>query len=94
VETVKAGGELRELLSTMHCSLFTTLFMFFFFRASVYCVYKHSLQLGTKNNLKLLLVVLRFNRRWLSHPRGGARRRGDPRLISGSFVFVNKGVAT
>jgi hypothetical protein len=30
----------------------------------------------------------------LSHPRGGARRRGDPRLISGSFVFVNKGVAT
>jgi histone deacetylase 1/2 len=25
---------------------------------------------------------------------GGARRRGDPRLISGSFVFVNKGVAT
>jgi hypothetical protein len=24
----------------------------------------------------------------------GARRRGDPRLISGSFVFVNKGVAT
>jgi hypothetical protein len=30
----------------------------------------------------------------MSHPRGGARRRGDPRLISGSFVFVNKGVAT
>jgi hypothetical protein len=30
----------------------------------------------------------------VSHPRDGARRRGDPRLISGSFVLLNKGVAT
>ena len=30
----------------------------------------------------------------LSHPRGGARCRGDPQLISGSFCFVDKGVAT
>jgi len=50
--------------ATLHCALFIALFMFFFFRASVYCVYKHSLQLSTKSSLKLLLVVLRFNRRW------------------------------
>ena len=58
VEIAEVGGELRELLSTVLCC---ALFMFFFFDTSVYCVYKHSLQLSTKNSLKLLLVLLRFN---------------------------------
>jgi hypothetical protein len=30
----------------------------------------------------------------LSHPRGGARRRGGHRLISGFFLFMNKRIAT
>jgi len=57
---MEGGGELGELLSTLLCCV---MFLFFFFRASVYCVHKHSLQLSTKSNFKLLLVVLRFNRR-------------------------------
>jgi hypothetical protein len=60
VETAETGGELRELLSTVLCC---ALFLFFFFDASVYCVYKHNLQLSTKSNLKLFSVVLRFNSR-------------------------------
>jgi hypothetical protein len=41
----------------------------------------------------LLYVVLLFKQpqllfRGLSHPRGGARRLGDPRLISASFVVL------
>jgi hypothetical protein len=58
VETVKADGERRELLSTVLCC---ALFLFFFFDVFVYRVYKHSLQLSTKSNFKLLLVVLQFN---------------------------------
>jgi len=45
VETAETSGELRELLSTVLCC---ALFLFFFFGASVYCVYKHNLQLSTK----------------------------------------------
>jgi hypothetical protein len=58
MKTTEAGGGLRELLSTV---LFCALFLFFFFDVFVYRVYKHSLQLSTKSNFKLLLVVLQFN---------------------------------
>jgi hypothetical protein len=30
----------------------------------------------------------------MTHPRGEARRLGDPQLISGLLAFVNKGVST
>jgi hypothetical protein len=58
MKTTEAGGGLRELLSTVLCC---ALFLFFFFDVFVYRVYKHSLQLSTKSNFKLLLVVLQFN---------------------------------
>jgi hypothetical protein len=60
----------RLVVSWGSCSTLCSvvLFLFFFFSASVYCVYKHSLQLSTKSNSKLILVVLRLNYRclWVS----------------------------
>jgi hypothetical protein len=52
------------------------------------------------HNIELYIYIVRYKSsikipdfllKVLSHITGGARRRGDPRLVPGSFVLLNKG---